>query len=193
MPYRSTKEKAEAQKAARKLYVTDGLSLKEIKEQTGETPRTLRAWYNLGDWENLRANTELDRFQRLRDNLLGKAEAQIKEDKLPHTEIGLVYRLERMIVQREKKDEMVATIMTNTIQYQLLYLMEHDPELARAFVQHSEGFSQWIAEQDLTRPPEEARPLVQELARQRQRSPHQRERSLTPQQELARQRRGSPP
>ena len=49
MAYRPTKEKAEAQKAARKLYVEDRLSLEEISQQTGETVKTLRAWRNLGE------------------------------------------------------------------------------------------------------------------------------------------------
>ncbi len=50
MPYRRpTKEKAEAQKAARKLYVNIGLSLKEVHQQTGETLRTLKSWCRRGD------------------------------------------------------------------------------------------------------------------------------------------------
>lgn len=172
MPYRSTKKKAEAQKAARKLYVVDGLSLKEIHQQTGETMRTLRAWCNLGDWENQRAITEFDRLESLRDSLLDRAEAQIKEGKLPHTEIGLIYKLERLIVQREKKLERVDTIMMNTLQYLALYLMEHDPELARDLVvNHVKDFTGWIFEQDLIRPPKEASRLVQEFARQQQGSP----------------------
>jgi len=169
MPPRSTKEKVEAQKVARELYVEDRLSLKEIHQQTGESLRTLRAWYNLGDWENLRANTELDRLERLRDSMLDRAEAQMKEGKLPHTETGLIYKLERLIVQREKKLEKVDTIMMNTLQYLTLYLMEHDPELARALVvNHVKDFTGWIFEQDLIRPPKEASRLVQEFARQRQ-------------------------
>ena len=171
MAYRSTKEKAEAQKVGRKLYVEDKLSLEEIHQQTGETLRTLRTWHNLGDWENLReaeTKTELDRLKDLRSSLLDRAEAQIKEGKLPHTEIGLVYKLERLIVQREKKEERVDTIMMNTLQYLALYLMEHDTELGRALVNHLEEFSRWILEQDLIRPPKEASRLVQEFARQQQ-------------------------
>ena len=109
MAYRSTKEKFAAQAKARDLYVKDGLSLEEISQQTGETLKTLRTWRNLGDWENLReedAKTDLDRLRSLRDSLLDKAEAQIKEGKLPHTEIGLMYRLEKMIDQREKAGAM---------------------------------------------------------------------------------------
>ena len=105
---RPTKERAEAQKAARKLYVVDRLSLKDIRQQTGEDMRTLKAWCNLGDWDGLRekeAKTELDRLKDLRSNMLDRAEAQIKEDKLPHIEIGLMYKLERMIVQREQKKQ----------------------------------------------------------------------------------------
>lgn len=168
MPSRSTKEKAEAQKVARELYVIDRLSLKEIHEQTGETMRTLRAWCTLGDWETLRANTELDRFERLRDDLLDKAEAQIKEGKLPHTEIGLMCKLERVIAQREKKEERIDTILWNTLQYLTLYLMEHDPELARALANHLKDFARWIPARDLIRPREEAGRLIQEFARQQQ-------------------------
>ena len=64
--------------------------------------KTLRSWCNLGDWENLRGaetKTELDRLKDLRSSLLDRAEAQMKEGKLPHTEIGLMYKLERMIDQ----------------------------------------------------------------------------------------------
>ncbi len=167
MTYRSTKEKAEAQKVARKLYVTDRLSLKEIHEQTGETMRTLRSWCTLGDWDSLREaedKTELDRLESLRDSLLDKAEAQIKAGKLPHIETGLIYKLERLIVQREKKEERATTIMGNTLRHLALYLMEHDPKLARALViNHMEEFSRWIVKQDLVRPPEEADRSVQEL------------------------------
>ena len=37
------------------------------------------------------AKTELDRLKDLQSSLLDRAEAQIKEGKLPHTEIGLMY------------------------------------------------------------------------------------------------------
>lgn len=192
MAYRSTKEKAEAQKAARKLYVEDGLSLKEIHQQTGETMRTLRSWRNLGDWENLREaedKTELDRLWNLRDSLLDKAEAQIKADKLPHTETGLIHKLERVIVQREKKVERIDAIMLNTLQYLTLYLMEHDPELARALViNHVEEFTGWIIKQDLVRPPEEAGRLVREFTRQPQEFTRQPQGSARPPQGFARQR-----
>ena len=108
MAYRPTNGKAEAQKAARKLYVEDRLSLDEISQQTGETVKTLRAWRNLGEWDGLRGKetkTELDRLKDLRSSMLDRAEAQIKEDKLPHIEIGLMYKLERMIVQREQEKQ----------------------------------------------------------------------------------------
>ena len=101
----------------------------EIKEQTGETLRTLRTWCNLGDWENLReelATTELDRLENLRDNLLGKAEAQLKEGKLPHAEIGLMYRLEKLIVQRKKDEIMVRIVALNTVMYFVQYLIKYD-------------------------------------------------------------------
>ena len=66
MAYRSTKEKFAAHAKARDLYVKDGLSLKEVSQQTGATLRTLGTWRNLGDWKNLReeaAKTDLDRLE----------------------------------------------------------------------------------------------------------------------------------
>ena len=112
MAYRSTKDKARVQEHARKLYVEDKLSLEEIHEQTGETVKTLRAWRNLGEWEAMQEKnekTELDRLKDLRSSLLDRAEAQIKEGKLPHTEIGLMYKLEKMIDQREQKQGLPET------------------------------------------------------------------------------------
>ncbi len=119
MSYRSTKEKREAQETARSLYVQDGLSLEEISRQTGETLRTLSAWRNLGEWKVIRehnSRTELDRLNSLRDSLLDRAEAQFKDGKLPHTEIGLVTKLERIIAQRERRTlEMAPGIVLHTL------------------------------------------------------------------------------
>ena len=151
MPYRSTKEKAEAQKAARKLYVEDGLSLKEIHQQTGETMRTLRSWSNLGDWENLReayAKTDLDRLEKLRDSLLDKAEAQMEAGKLPHTELGLMYRLEKIIAQQKKEEIQVKIIALNTIWYFMEYLLEHNQKLCVALAPHLKKWLKWVADQD---------------------------------------------
>jgi len=149
MAYRPTKEKAEAQKAARELYVTYELSLKEIHQKTGEPMRTLRAWCNLGDWEGLRAKTELDRFRSLRDSLLDKAEAQIKAGKLPHTEIGLMYKLERLIDRRERSGETEIETAVNTITCFGEYLLEHGlAELAQAFAEHYSAFGKWLLDQD---------------------------------------------
>ena len=192
MAYRSTKEKAAAQAKARKLYVAYGMSLDEIHEETGEPIKTLRSWSNLGDWKGMREEileSELDRLVRLRDHLLDKAEAQIREDKLPHTELGLVCKLERLIFQREKKEERINAIMMNTLQYLSLYLMEHDPELGRAFVHnHLKEFTRWIFEQDLIRPPEEVSRSVQELIRRQQELAQSRQGSTRPPQGFARQR-----
>ncbi len=138
MPYRSTKEKAEAQKAARNLYVIDGLSLKEIHQQTGEPMRTLRAWHNLGDWDSLRISTEFDRLENLRDGLLDRAEAQIKEGKLPHTEIGLMYKLEQLIVQRKKDETLVKIVALNTVAYFIEYLFKNDRQLCQSLLPHLE-------------------------------------------------------
>ena len=154
MAYRSTKEKAEAQKAARKLYVEDGLSLEEIHQQTGETLRTLKTWRNLGDWDNLReaeTKTELDRLKDLRSSMLDKAEAQLKEGKLPHIEIGLMYKLERMIDYREEKQELPETVA-------LLALRQFGPKLhgnpATIYTNILTEFGKSIAEQGFSRQPE---------------------------------------
>ncbi len=159
MPYRSTKEKAEAQKAARKLYVVDGLSLKEIHQQTGETMRTLRAWYNLGDWDSLRISTEFDRLEGLRDGLLDRAEAQIKAGKLPHTEIGLMYKLEQLIVQRKKDEALVKIVALNTVGYFIDYLFKNDRKLCRALVPHLEKLNKSIGDQDFVSQHHFLRPL----------------------------------
>lgn len=151
MPYRSTKEKAEARKVARKMYVNYRLSLKEIHQQTGETMGTLRSWSNLGDWEGLReayAKTDLDRLEKLRDDLLDKAEAQIKAGKLPHTEIGLMYRLEKLIAQQKKEEIQTKIVALNTIGYFLEYLYEYDQNLALALVPHLEKWNNWVGDQD---------------------------------------------
>lgn len=127
MAYRPTNGKAEAQKAARKLYVEDELSLEEISQQTGETVKTLRAWRNLGEWETMKeenAKTELDRLKDLRSSLLDRAEAQVKGGKLPHIEIGLMYKLDRMIAQQEEKQELPETVA-------LLALRQFGPRIAR--------------------------------------------------------------
>ena len=146
MPYRRpTKERAEAQKAARKLYVEDGLSLKEIRQQTGEDHENTQSVVQPRRLGRPAGDRNKDRTRPVREDLRGslldRAEAQIKADKLPHTEIGLIYKLERLIIQREKKEEMVTTI-GNTLQYLTLYLMEHDPELARALSQSFKGICQ---------------------------------------------------
>lgn len=173
MARRSTREKAEAQRVARNLYVIDGFSLKEIRQQTGEPMRTLKAWCNLGDWERLRVaetETELSRLMSLRDGLLDKAEAQSKEGKLPHTEIGLVYKLERLIFQREKQEESVQKVMSNTLQYLFLYLIENEPDLAQVLIENErviDEFPLWIAQQHLTRSPEETSRLARQVLRQK--------------------------
>ncbi len=156
MAYRSTKEKAEAQKAARKLYVEDGLSLEEIHQQTGETLRTLKTWCNLGDWENSReaeTKTELDRLKDLRSSMLDKAEAQLKEGKLPHIEIGLMYKLERMIDYREEKQGLPETVA-------LLALRQFGPRMSHLHGEPSDiyreiltEFGKSIAEQGFSRQP----------------------------------------
>ena len=156
MPYRSTQDKHKARTTAHQLYVQDGLSLEEISRQTGETIKTLRAWRNLGEWEAMRekdARTESDRLKSLRDSLLDRAEAQLEAGKLPHTEIGLLYKVERMIDQRRRKRlEMAPDIVLYTIKYLIDYLREHDPKLNRAFAGHIQGFADYVKGQNFTDP-----------------------------------------
>ena len=156
MPYRSTQEKREAQEAARSLYVKDGLSLAEISRQTGETLKTLRAWRNLGEWDTMReknTRTELDRLNSVRDRLLDKVEAQLEAGKLPHTEIGLLYKAERMIAQRRRRMmDMAPEIVLYTIKYLKDYLRDHDPKLLQAFTAHIQKFGAFVQKQDFTGP-----------------------------------------
>ena len=152
MPYRrTTKERAEARKVARKLYVKDRLSLKEVRQQTGENMRTLKAWCDLGDWDGLRekeAKTELDRLESIRENLLDRAEAQIKEDKLPHIEIGLMYRMEKLIAQQKKEENMVKIIALNTVRHFVEYLIKKDQGLALDLVPYFEEWNTWVGNKD---------------------------------------------
>ncbi len=99
------------------------------------------------------ARTEFDRLNSLRDSLLDRAEAQLEAGKMPHTEIGLVYKLERMMDQRRRNRLKLATeIVLYTIKYLINYLREHDPKLVRAFAAHIQGFGDYVKEQDFTGP-----------------------------------------
>ncbi len=164
MAYRSPKNKEAIRQYSRRLYVEDKRSLDEIREETGEAMRTLKTWSDLEDWETQReeyAKTDRDRMESLRGSLLDKIEAQFKAEKLPHTEIGLLYKTERLIIQRGKKEEKAITIVGNTIQHLLLYLTKHDPKLARGLAKRSHEFFRWIVGQDVTRLSEELSRLLQ--------------------------------
>ena len=76
-----------------------------------------------------------------------------------------MYKLERVIAQREKREEMVDTVAVNTLKHLGNYLIEHDPELARALVDHLMEFSKWVLEQDLTRSPQEPTRVLKEPTR----------------------------
>ncbi len=159
MPYRPTEEKFAAREKARDLYVKDGLSLNAISQQTGESLNMLRAWRNLGDWESMReenAKSEFERLRGLRDSLIARAEAQLKEGKLPHTEIGLVTKLERTLAQSERRiQKMAPQIALYTMQHFAIYLVEHEPELAKAFGGHIEAFFKWVIYKDFVNPPKQ--------------------------------------
>ena len=111
MTYRSPKNKEAIRQYSRRLYVEDKRSLDEIREETGEAMRTLKAWSDLEDWETQReesARTVLDRLEGLRDSLFDRAESQIAAGKSPHTEIGLACKLEKEIDRYQKQPETVA-------------------------------------------------------------------------------------
>ena len=148
MSYRSTKEKDNARANARQLYIRKGLSLEDIHQQTGETLKTLRAWRNLGEWDILRDNAynpELQRLRRVRDNLLDRIEVQFTDSKLPHTEIGLLVKVDSMIARREAKAEGQAPeVVLATIELLLEDLQKNDPDLARALAPHLGGVSERI-------------------------------------------------
>ena len=166
MPYRATKEKSAARAKAQELYVKDGLSLEEIRQRTRTPLKTLRAWRNLGRWEAMRklaARTELDRLKDLQNHLLDRAEAQIKEGKLPHTEIGLMYKLESMIGRREQKQELPKTLVLDAlkrfgprvVQTRLgPRLLQTDSELYHTFKGILLELGTSISEQDFPRSPQ---------------------------------------
>ncbi len=135
MPVRSTKEKATNRERARQLYLKEGLSLEEISHSIGETVKTIRAWRSLGEWDLLwvhRDNTERDRLQHVRSSLFDRIEAQLKDNKLPHTEIGLLAKVDRMIARQEEKDLCdPARIVLATLEFFVTELQEHDRDLLR--------------------------------------------------------------
>ncbi len=142
MPYRSTKEKAENRIMARLLYTEEGLSLEEVSQSTGETVKTIRAWRNIGQWDQMKLGAyaaESDRLQALRTSLYDRIEAQFKENKLPHTEIGLLAKVDRMITRQEARDALdpgrVVLTMTDWL---LSELTEHDRDLLQAMIPYFE-------------------------------------------------------
>lgn len=136
MSYRSTKEKDNARANARQLYIRKGLSLEDIHQQTGETLKTLRAWRNLGEWDILRDNAynpELQRLRKVRDSLLDRIETQFTDSKLPHTEIGLLAKVDSMITRHEARVQAyVLEIVLAAFELLLEELHEHNPDLAKA-------------------------------------------------------------
>ena len=133
MAYRSTKEKAENRTMARKLYTQEGYSLEDISQTTGETVRTLKAWCKLGQWDILKNRAydpDRDRLRHLRTNLLDRIEAQFTDGKLPHTEIGLLTRVDTMLARHEAKAELYpGASVVATLQLLIEDLQEHDPAL----------------------------------------------------------------
>ncbi len=148
MAYRSTKEKGNARVIARQLYIKKGLSLEDIHQQTGETLKTLRAWRNLGEWDILRDNAynpELERLRRLRDNLFDRIEAQFTDGKLPHTEIGLLVKVDSMIARHNAKAEgQVPEIVLAALELLIDELHEHNPDLLKALVPYLKGHGKRI-------------------------------------------------
>ena len=140
MAYRSTKEKAENRTLARQMYVQGGLSLEEISQSTGETVKTLRAWRKLGQWDLLKdgvSDPEHARLRHLRNSLLDRIEAQLKDDKLPHTEIGLLAKVDRMLARYEEKTKThPARTVLATLELLTEDLQEHDLALLRKLGPH---------------------------------------------------------
>ena len=101
------------------------------------------------------ARTELDRLNSLRDSLLDRAEAQLEAGRMPHTEIGLLYKVERMIDQKKRRKQEIAPAMVlYTLDHLVKYLLDHDPKMARAFADHIRGFAKWVQSQDFIHAPE---------------------------------------
>ena len=156
MAQRAPRKESPYREVARQLYVEEQLSLQEISRQTGKNIKTLRAWRNLEDWDTLKeqgAKTELDRLKDLRNSLLDRAEAQLKEGKLPHTEIGLMYKLEKMIEQREQKQHLPETVALYAFKHFGSRLIQTDKELYYAFRKILLEFSGSISETGFPRPP----------------------------------------
>ena len=148
MAYRSTKEKDKSRAIARQLYIKEGLSLEDIHQQTGETLKTLRAWRNLGQWDSLRDssyNPELERLRKMRDSLFDRIEAQFTDGKLPHTEIGLLAKIEGMIERHEAKvwrDPL--RVVLAALELLMDELREHNPDLLKALGPHLKGLGDRI-------------------------------------------------
>lgn len=154
MAYRSTRKLFPTQAAARRLYVEDQLSLREISQRLEEPVKTLRAWRNLGGWEALKeknAKTELDRLKDLRNGLIDRAEAQLKEGKLPHIEIGLLYKLERVIDQRKKNQDLPKVAVLHALKK--LTFDPYDGELNAILRKMLLEFSASVSEENSSRSP----------------------------------------
>ena len=140
MAYRSSKEKAENRILARQLYVKEGLSLEDISETTGETVRTLKTWCKLGQWDILKHGIyapDRDRLRNLRTRLFDRIEARFKENTLPHTEIDLLAKVDRMLARQEAKVRAdPALTMLITLETLLDDLQEHDPALRSQMAKH---------------------------------------------------------
>ena len=140
MPYRSTKEKANTRTIARQLYIKEGLSLEETSQSTGETVKTIRAWRNLGQWDLLRNSAdkpERERLRKLRDSLFNRIEAQLTDSKLPHTEIGLLAKVDGMIARQEDRVRWdPARVVLGTLELLIEDLREHAPALLKALGPH---------------------------------------------------------
>lgn len=140
MAYRSSKEKAENRVLARQLYVKEGMSFEDISQTIGETVRTLKAWCKLGQWDTLKHGVydpDRERLRNLRASLFDRIETHLKENKLSHTEIDSLAKVDRMLARQEAKvraDPALTTIIT--LETLLDDLQEHDPALRDQVAQH---------------------------------------------------------
>ena len=140
MAYRSSKEKAENRGLARQLYVKEGVSFEDISQTTGETVRTLKTWCKLGQWDTLKHgifDPDRDRLRNLRASLFDRIEAHLQENKLPHTEIDLLAKVDRMLARQEAKVRARPALTTLIVLETLLDdLQEHDPALKSQVAKH---------------------------------------------------------
>ena len=78
-----------------------------------------------------------DRLRNLRASLFDRIEADLKENKLPHAEIDLLAKVDRMLARQEAKGRAHPALTTIIALETLLDdLQEHDPALKSQVLKH---------------------------------------------------------